>query len=312
MESPIERLVIIGAGPAGLSAAFRSSLNPTLKPLVIAGPHIGGSLATEALMDQWPGALMGTSGYELASILSCQAARLGTRFVLDSVVAVEISNFPYRILLAGGDVIVANAIIIATGCEQNMLGFEHEQALMDRGIALAGSLSHYDQYRNVRVAVIGHTSAAADEALRLASVAKRVIVVCKGRKMLCNRMLTHRLMRMPNIEVMTNTTAKAYVPIDGAMGFRLRAIEVNAEAGPHSIKLDKVVLASALTPRTQMFGKIKRSAEGYIQTKHCGSCTNLRGIFAAGTAVQNTCKNLISVVASGYNAAVAAERFLPI
>ncbi|MGP1918242.1 MAG: NAD(P)/FAD-dependent oxidoreductase [Candidatus Hodgkinia cicadicola] len=310
MDTSPERLVIVGSGPAGMGAAARAAQNPTVSPLVITGPHFGGTLANDAPAEQWPEMLPGTIHHELAATMLSRALRLGARFMHDSVVAIEASESIFHLRLASGKVISALSVIIATGCEPKPLGLTHEQALLGKGISLARSIPQYFRFCNRKVAVIGGTSTAAVEALRLATVARKVLIVCKGRKLSCNRMLINRISLARNVEVMFNASVVAFVPTDCVPQPHLRAIEVNVPSGPRSFKLDEAVLASALTARTHTFGRLPKDRDGFIKTKACGPSTSFKGIFAAGSAGQNFRKNLISTVASGYNAASAAERFL--
>ncbi|MGP1906124.1 MAG: NAD(P)/FAD-dependent oxidoreductase [Candidatus Hodgkinia cicadicola] len=310
MDTSIERLVIIGSGPAGMGALVRASQNPTLKPLMIVGPHFGGTLANDASTEQWPGMLPGSVHHELAASMLSQALRLGARFMHDSVVSIETGESVFRLHLAGGKVISALSVIIATGCEPKPLGLAHEQALIGKGISLARSIHQYFRYHNRKVAVIGGTSTAVVEGLRLAEFARKVFIICGGRELACNRMLIERISLANNVEVMFGASVEAFVPTDCASQPRLRAIEVNVPSGPRSFKLDEVVIASALAARTRMFSQLSKDNGGYIKTKACGPSTNLKGIFAAGSAGQNFRKNLINTVASGHNAASAAERYL--
>ncbi|MGP1917996.1 MAG: NAD(P)/FAD-dependent oxidoreductase [Candidatus Hodgkinia cicadicola] len=310
MDTSIERLVIIGSGPAGMGALVRASQNPTLRPLVITGPHFGGTFANDALTEEWPGMLPGSVHHEVAASMLNQASRLGARFVHDSVVSIETNESLFRLHLARGKVITALSVIIATGCEAKLLGLAHEQALLGKGISLARSIPQYFRYHNRRVAIIGGTSTAAVEALRLATVARKVLIVCEGRKLACNRMLINRISLANNIEVMFSASVEAFIPTDCAGQPRLRAIEVNLPSGSRSLKLDEVVLASALTARTHMFGRLSKDNGGFIKTKAGGPSTNLKGIFVAGSAGQTLRKDPVGTVASGHTAASAAERFL--
>lgn len=253
---------------------------------------------------------LGTSYHETAAYMFSRALGQGARFIRGTVVSAETTQSPYRLFLSEGKVITTQAFIIATGCSQSPLGLEHEQQLVGNGVMYAKTIGNYSRYHGLRVAIIGDTSSAANEALRVAAYAKRVIIICRGRRMTCNHMFSNLLLRIPTIEVMYNAELKRLIPENSVGRPHLHAIEIDIPSGPRSVKVAEVIGAISLKPRTELFTQIQKNKCGYIKTKSNGSATNLKGIFAAGSVCHSGPKNIISTIASGYNAAVAAERYL--
>ncbi len=300
-----EKLIVAGAGPAGLTAGIYAA-RFMLRPLIITGPVPGGQLTSEA--ENLPGFANETQGSELMERMRLQAAKLGARMTVDVVETVDTSELPFHVLTASGRVYVANSIIIATGSKPKTLRLPNENKLKGNGVSVCATRDGFF-YRNKHVAIVGEADAAVTDSLHLAKIAKRVTIVCRAHKLMCEKTLEERLLDHSNVKVLCNSTVVKYVT-KRSNDALLQAIQIASPAGKLSIRVEGVFIAIGTSPCSSAFASLEKDALGRIITRPNSTKTNIPGVFAAG-AVSSTCFKLAAVAASsGYVAAAEAERFL--
>ncbi|MGP1926341.1 MAG: NAD(P)/FAD-dependent oxidoreductase, partial [Candidatus Hodgkinia cicadicola] len=303
----IERLVVLGSGLAGLTAATWAESSFHLEPLVITGPRFGGALRTNSLINPWPDG--NPSGYELLRRMRRRAEANNVRFMFDDVASIKTTSRPFTIRTRSGKTVIASSVIIAMGRGTAPPPFELEGEPLKRSAVMAGTIVRYCFLRNRNVAVVGGSHSAAIEALNASNFARTVTIVCPSGQLTCRPSLKQRIVRRPNIRIMLRTSFEAFVTNDERSNLRLCAIEMVGAYGAQSMKVDNLILAKTPKPCSELFENIKRSEAGYIFTKHCGAQTNIEGVFAAGSIVHNVAKTAISAAASGFSAAEAAGYF---
>ncbi|AUG91457.1 Thioredoxin reductase [Candidatus Hodgkinia cicadicola] len=302
-----EKLIIVGAGPAGLTAGIYAARS-MLQPLIIAGPVPGGQLISTTEIENFPGFANKMQGYELMDKMRAQAAKLGARIVADSVEKIDTSELPFHMLTASGKVYVANSIIIATGSEPKTLKLPNEDKLRGNGVSVCATCDGFF-YKNKNVAIVGGGSTAATDALYLAKIVKSVIIVCRGNKLKCEKVLEERLLDHKNIKVLYNSIVVKYVT-KRANSAVLQAIQIASPAGKRSVRVEGVFIAIGATPCSSAFASLEKDPQGYIITKPNSTKTSVIGIFAAGDINSACYKQAVIAAGSGCIAALEIEQFL--
>ncbi|AUG91580.1 Thioredoxin reductase [Candidatus Hodgkinia cicadicola] len=302
-----EKLIILGAGPAGLTAGIYAARS-MLQPLIIAGPVPGGQLISTTEIENFPGFANKMQGYELMDEMRAQAAKLGARIVADSVEEIDTSELPFHMLTASGKVYVANSIIIATGSKPKTLKLPNEDELRGNGVSVCATCDGFF-YKNKNVAIVGGGSAAATDALYLAKIVKSVIVVCRGNKLKCEKVLEEKLLAHKNIKVLYNSIVVKYVT-KRANSAVLQAIQIASPAGKRSVRVEGVFIAIGATPCSSAFASLEKDSQGYIITKPNSTKTSVIGIFAAGDINSACYKQAVIAAGSGCIAALEIEQFL--
>ncbi|XXN13833.1 MAG: FAD-dependent oxidoreductase [Candidatus Hodgkinia cicadicola] len=302
-----EKLIIVGAGPAGLTAAIYAARS-MLRPLIITGPVPGGQLVSTTEIENFPGFISKTQGYELMERIKAQALKLGARIVADSVQVLSTSRLPFHLLMTSGKVYVANSVIIATGCEPKTLGLPNENKLRGNSISVCATCDGFF-YKNRKVAIVGGGSTAVTDALYLAKIAKHITIVCRGRRLSCEKVLKERLFDYKNVDVLYNSTVVKYITKESNETV-LQAIQIDSPAGKISIQVDGVFIAIGTAPCSEAFSSLERDSRGYIITRPNSTRTSVAGIFAAGDINSACYKQAIIAAGSGCVAALEAEQFL--
>ncbi len=302
-----EKLIVVGAGPAGLTAGIYAARS-MLHPLIITGPVPGGQLISTTEIENFPGFANKTQGYELMEQMRLQAAKLGARMTADVIEKVDTSELPFHMLATSGRVYVANSIIVATGSEPKTLKLPNENKLKGSGISTCATCDGFF-YRRKSVAIVGGGSTAVTDALYLAKIAKRVTIVCRGHRLTCERMLEEKLLDHNNIKVLYNSAVVKYVT-KRSNNTLLQAIQIASPAGKLSVRVQGVFIAIGASPCSSAFASLEKDVRGYIVTRPNSTKTNIPGIFAAGD-VNSTCyKQAVVAASSGCVAALEAEQFL--
>ncbi|XXM90180.1 FAD-dependent oxidoreductase [Candidatus Hodgkinia cicadicola] len=302
-----EKLIIVGAGPAGLTAAIYAARS-MLRPLIITGPVPGGQLISTTEIENFPGFANKTQGYELMEQMKTQALRLGARMTADSVESIDASEAPFHVLTLSGKVYVANSIIIATGSEPKTLELPGEDKLKGNSVSTCATCDGFF-YKNKNVAIIGGGSTAVTDALYLEKIAKTITIVCKTHKLTCEKVLASRLANCKNVKILYNSVVVKYITKQSNDKI-LQAIQVDSPVGKFSIKVDGVFIAIGSSPRSAAFKSLEKDRRGYIVTKPNSTKTNVAGIFAAGDVNAACYKQAIVAAGSGCIAALEAEQFL--
>ena len=304
------RMLILGAGPAGYTAAIyaaRAGLNPT----VVAGLQPGGQLTITTEVENYPGFAAPIQGPWLMDQFRAQAEHVGAGIVQDVVTGIDLAARPIRATGDSGDVYLAESLVIATGAQARWLGIPGEQALSGFGVSACATCDGFF-FRGKDVAVIGGGNTAVEEALYLANLAKTVTLIHRRDSLRAERILQERLFAKPNVTVLWNTIVEEVLGTEG----RFRAVRAIAIRNAHSgaageVALDGVFVAIGHDPATALFrGQIDMDAEGYIATEPGSTRTSIPGVFAAGDVQDRIYRQAVTAAGTGCMAALEAEKWL--
>jgi thioredoxin reductase (NADPH) len=303
------RVLIIGAGPAGYTAAIyaaRAGLSPTL----VAGLQPGGQLTITTDVENYPGFAGVIQGPWLMEQMAAQAEHVGTNIVPDLITAVDFSARPFRCTGDSGDIWLAETVIIATGAQARWLGIESEDRLQGRGVSACATCDGFF-YRGKRVAVVGGGNTAVEEALYLTHHADHVTLIHRRDSLRAEKILQARLRVNPKISVVWDSTVAEIVgggSPETVVGVLLRNTRTGAES---VLDVDGVFIAIGHTPTTEVFrGQVEMDAEGYIATTPGSTRTSVPGVFAAGDVQDKVFRQAVTAAGTGCMAALEAEKYL--
>lgn len=305
------RLIILGSGPAGYSAAVYAA-RANLKPLLITGMQMGGQLTTTTEVDNWPGDVEGLQGPDLMERMRKHAERFETEIQFDHINKVDLNSRPLKLWGDSGEY-QCDALIIATGASARYLGLPSEEAFMGKGVSACATCDGFF-YRNQEVSVVGGGNTAVEEALYLANIAKKVTLVHRRDSFRAEKILVDKLMvrvAEGKIELKLNATLDEVLGDDsGVTGMR---IALNG-GGTEDIALAGVFIAIGHTPNTGLFEGQLDMKDGYLKiksgTEGNATQTNIPGVFAAGDVADHVYRQAITSAGAGCMAALDAERFL--
>jgi thioredoxin reductase (NADPH) len=303
------RLLIVGAGPAGYTAAIYAA-RAALEPVLVAGLQPGGQLMITTDVENYPGFAEVIQGPFLMEQMAAQAEHVGTRIVHDLVSSVDFSARPFRCALDSGQVWLADAVVVATGAQARWLGLESEQRLQGAGVSACATCDGFF-YRGKRVAVVGGGNTAVEEALYLTHHASHVTLIHRRAALRAERILQQRLFAHPKISVVWDSVVEE-ITASGAPptvdGVRLRDTNTGAES---ALSVDGVFVAIGHTPTTALFdGQLDMDAEGYIRTVPGSTRTSVAGVFAAGDVQDKVFRQAVTAAGTGCMAALEAEKYL--
>jgi len=302
----VYNVVILGTGPAGLTAALYSA-RAQLKPLVLHGNTPGGQLTTTTEVENFPGFVEGVDGNQLIDSMTKQAERFGATFQYGEVKEVDFNSRPFKIQTFD-QVILAKSLIIATGARPRKMGIESETAYWSKGVTSCATCDGFF-YKGQEVIVIGGGDSAMEEASFLTRMCKKVYLIHRRDKFRASRIMTERVLKNEKIEVLYNSVIEEVVG-DGKLvtGVRVKNVE-NGEAKTLPVK--GVFLAIGHIPNTDPFkGKLDMDENGYLLTQHHSSKTNIEGVFACGDCQDHVFRQAITAAGSGCMGAIEAERYL--
>jgi thioredoxin reductase (NADPH) len=304
-----ENLVIVGSGPAGLTAALYAA-RAGLNPLVIEGLMAGGQLMDTTEVENFPGYPKGIRGPELIEDLRAQALRFSARIVSDEVIRMELEGSPKVLTLASNGVLRARAVILATGATARYLGLPSEQRLRGYGVSACAVCDGFF-YRDQDVAVIGGGDSALEDALFLTHHARSITVVHRRDSLRASKIMQERALANPKITFAWNSQVAEVLgdPGDtGVTGLRLRDVHTGAE---RVLPVTGMFVAVGHDPNTQLIrDQVELDPAGFIVTRGQTTQTNLPGVFAAGDVMDPRYKQAITAAGSGCKAALDAERWL--
>lgn len=309
MATITTRCAIIGGGPAGFTAAIYAS-RANLAPLLIEGPQPGGQLTTTTDVENFPGYPDGVNGTEMMEHFRSQAKRFGTDIRMGQISKVDLSKRPFTLYLDGGDTVEASSVIIATGASARYLGLPDEQKFMGLGVSACATCDGFF-YRKRTVAVVGGGDTACEEALYLASLAKKVYMIVRKPYLRASKVMQKRLEGKDNIEILFNCNTLGLYGGEVLEGANIVENAGTDQERRFDIAIDGFFLAIGHTPNTSLFkGQIDMDAEGYLKVNTPSTATNIPGIFAAGDVCDPIYRQAINAAASGCRAAIDAERYL--
>lgn len=302
----VENVVIIGSGPAGLTAAIYAA-RANLRPVLVEGMQPGGQLTQTTDVENFPGFENPISGNDLVGTMRKQAERFGVRFMMDEVSACDFSGEVKKVTLMIGGLLEARAVIIATGASARYLGLGSEQQLMGKGVSACATCDG-TFFKGQRVAVIGGGDTAMEDALYLSRLAEQVTVVHRRDAFRASKIMADRVLAAPNIDVVWNAVVEEVLdPAKGEVtGLRLKDV-VTGKAFERAVQ--GVFIAIGHVPNTAAFaGQIELDADGYVVTN--SAKTSAPGVFAAGDVQDRHYKQAVTAAGTGCMAALEAERYL--
>mgnify|MGYP002623157079 CR=1 FL=1 len=304
------RLLILGAGPAGYTAAIYAA-RAGLKPLVVAGLQPGGQLTITTDVENYPGFAEPIQGPWLMDQFKAQAEHVGATIVQDVITQVDLSARPFRAVGDSGDTYLGEALVIATGAQARWLGIPGEKELSGFGVSACATCDGFF-FRGKEVAVIGGGNTAVEEALYLSNLAKQVTLIHRRDSLRAERILQQRLLAAKNIAVIWDSVAEEVLGTEGKLR-AVRALAIrNVKTGERrELPVDGVFVAIGHDPATALFkGQIEMDAEGYILTTPGSTRTSVPGVFAAGDVQDRIFRQAVTAAGTGCMAALEAEKWL--
>ncbi len=311
-EARHQKLLILGSGPAGYTAAVYAA-RANLQPVLVTGMEMGGQLTTTTDVDNWPGDVEGLQGPDLMERMKAHAERFGTEIIFDHVHTVELGQRPFRLTGDMGSY-TCDALIIATGASAQYLGLETESTFMGKGVSACATCDGFF-YRKQKVAVIGGGNTAVEEALYLSNIADHVTLVHRRDSLRAEKILQDKLMdkvEAGQISVQWNHTLEEILGDDsGVTGARLKSTG-NGET--QDIDVAGVFIAIGHKPNTDIFQGQLDMQNGYIRVKSGldgdATATSVPGVFAAGDVMDHVYRQAVTSAGTGCMAALDAERYL--
>lgn len=310
MNDITTKCLIIGAGPAGYTAAIYTS-RAGLEPVLVEGIQPGGQLITTTDVENFPGYPEGVSGPKMMEDMRLQAERFGVKIIGGEVTEVDFSKRPFTVKVNGGSTIITgDTVIIATGASAKYLGLPDEEKYRGMGVSACATCDGFF-FRNRPVAVVGGGDTACEEALYLAGLASKVYLIVRRDVLRASKIMQKRVLADPRITVIFNANTIGLFGNDLLEGARLVEYKGTDKENVFDINVDGFFLAIGHKPNTDVFKDyIALDEQGYIVLEGHSSRTNIEGVFAAGDVADPVYRQAISAAGMGCRAAIDAERFL--
>ena len=301
------RVVIIGSGPAGLTAALYTA-RANLKPLLIEGLEAGGQLMLTTMVENWPGFREGIMGPDLMAEMRAQAERFGAEIIQGNVAKVDLNQRPFPVSVADGRSFIADALIIATGASARWLDIGSDRKLSGHGVSTCATCDGYF-FRGKPIAVVGGGDSAMEEANYLTRFASKVTVIHRRDSLRASKIMQDKAFANPKIDFVWDSEVIDVADLD--KGEVTHIVLRNLKTGQTShLAVDGVFIAIGHTPNTSLFkGQLDLDPSGYIITNG-GTRTNIPGVFAAGDVQDHVYRQAVTAAGSGCMAAIDAERYL--
>ena len=303
--SKVENVIIIGSGPAGLTAAIYAS-RALLEPLMIEGEEVGGQLMTTTDVENFPGFPEGIMGPDLVTVTKKQAERFGTRFISKNVTKVDLKSRPFKVWV-GEEQYQAKSLIISTGASAKYLGLESEKRLLGRGVSACATCDGAF-FRDVPVIVVGGGDTAMEEATFLTRFASKVIIVHRREEFRASKIMADKALNHPKIEVMWNSALEEVVGEKLVESVKIKNVKTGEV---QEVKAEGVFIAIGHKPNTDLFiEQLKTNEVGYITTEGSDTRTSVEGVFAAGDVADDKYRQAVTAAGTGCMAAIDCERWL--
>ena len=316
MENAHHKVIVIGSGPSGLTAALYSA-RANLEPLIIEGFDAGGQLMITSDVENYPGFPDGVMGPDLMSLFRKQAERFGATFITDDATDVDFSVHPFQVKVRS-DVFAAEAVIVATGAKARMLGLPSEQRLLGRGVSTCATCDGAF-FKNQDLVVVGGGDSALEEALFLQRFASKLAVVHRRDQLRASKIMQDRAFKSDKISFVWNSAVEEVLGDQKVTGARLRNLQTDEVT---DFPAGGIFVAIGHTPNSSLFkGKLELDPAGYIvagtkltndwdATSPFETRTSVEGVFAAGDVVDHTYRQAITAAGTGCMASIDAERWL--
>ncbi len=312
-DSKHHKLIILGSGPAGYTAAVYAA-RANLNPVLITGLAQGGQLMTTTDVDNWPGDIEGLQGPDLMMRMQQHAERFGTEMVFDHIAKAHLGEKPFRLEGDSGSY-TCDALIIATGADARYLGLDSEEAYKGKGVSACATCDGFF-FRDQDIAVVGGGNTAVEEALYLANIAKQVTLIHRRDELRAEKIMQDRLFereREGKIKILWNRTVEEVLGDDnGVTGLHLKGS--NGETADEKIEVTGAFIAIGHTPNTGIFEDQLEMQNGYIVVRSGrhgdATATSVPGVFAAGDVMDHVYRQAVTSAGSGCMAALDAERYL--
>lgn len=301
----MEKITIVGSGPAGLTAAIYAA-RASLSPLLIEGEQPGGQLTITSEVENFPGFSKGILGPDLMREFRSQAERFGTRFIQSRVLETQLGS-PSSLKLANQQTIQTRALIVATGASSKWIGLDSEKRLLGKGVSSCATCDGFF-FRGLEVAVVGGGDSAMEEANFLTKFAKKVILIHRRDVFRASKIMVEKARNNPKIEFRVDSAVEEILGQSEVQGIRLK----NLKSGKaEEISLQGVFVAIGHEPNTAVFRpQLKADAQGYLVVEPGTTRTNIPGVFAAGDVADHVYRQAITAAGTGCMAALDAERWL--
>jgi len=299
-------VVIIGSGPAGLTAALYTA-RANLKPVVVEGLLPGGQLMNTTEVENYPGFEHGITGPDLMEVMRKQAERFGAVYVPGDVTEVDFTSRPFRVRTEGKE-LAARAMIVATGASPRTLDIPGEKELAGRGVSYCATCDGFF-FRDQEIVVVGGGDSAMEEALFLTRFGKRVTVIHRRDRFRASKIMADRLLASDKVRVLWDSVPEEVLGKDGKVAaVRVRNLKTGAATEE---PCGGFFVAIGHVPNTHVFrGILPMNAEGYLEIKHGSSHTNIPGVFAAGDVHDHVYRQAVTAAGAGCRAAIDCERWL--
>jgi len=300
------RLIILGSGPAGYTAAIYAA-RANMNPVMIQGSQPGGQLTTTTDVDNYPGYKDGVQGPEMMEDFKAQAERFGTEIIWDHIDTADFSSRPFRLRGEEGEY-SCDALIIATGASAKYLGLPSEDTFAGRGVSACATCDGFF-YRGKEVAVIGGGDTAVEEAIYLANLCSKVTVVHRRDELRAEKIMQDKLLATPNVEMAWNSVLDEILGDDsGVTGVRLKS---TVDDSTREVDVHGVFIAIGHTPNTGFVGdQLDKDEAGYLKVQGRSTMTSVEGVFAAGDVADPVYRQAVTSAGEGCKAALDAERWL--
>ncbi|HET9573505.1 MAG TPA: thioredoxin-disulfide reductase [Methyloceanibacter sp.] len=309
MASRHAKLIIIGSGPAGYTAAIYAA-RAMLKPLLIEGLHAGGQMTTTTDVENYPGFPDVIQGPWLMEQMKLQAEHVGTEMIRDHIVEADLSRRPFRLKGDSGTEYTADSLVIATGAQARWLGLPSEHKFQGYGVSACATCDGFF-YRGKNVIVVGGGNTAVEEALYLANIASQVILVHRRGVLRAEKILQERLFKNEKIDIMWNTELDEVLGHHDPLGVTGVKLKSTLTGEIIELPIDGVFIAIGHTPQSDLFkGQIDMKTSGYIITRPRSTATSVPGVFAAGDVADDVYRQAVTAAGMGCMAALDVERYL--
>jgi thioredoxin reductase (NADPH) len=304
------RLLILGSGPAGYTAAIYAA-RAMLQPVLIAGLQPGGQMTITTDVENYPGFADVIQGPWLMEQMRAQALHVGTRMIADTVVEADIRRRPFRLTLDSGDVWTADVLIVATGAQARWLGLPSEERFKGFGVSACATCDGFF-FKEKDVLVVGGGNTAVEEAIYLSHLARKVIVVHRRDSFRAERIMQERLLARDNVEVVWDSAIEEVLGKGGfppsVTGARLKNVRTGEKS---EISVDGIFIAIGHEPAVSLFrDQLRLKPNGYIWTAPDSTATNVEGVFAAGDVTDDVYRQAVTAAGMGCMAALEAEKYL--